>query len=99
LKIKPFSLGNLFATPGALQELTPERITEILQQHLKGDWGLCCVEDWHANDLATNQGSRILSVYWIDENDHGRGKVWCITEASDDAGRRACTTILLPDEY
>ncbi len=40
LKIKPFQLGEILATPGALQGLSPERIPQILMGHLKGDWGL-----------------------------------------------------------
>jgi len=105
LKSKPFELGQLVATPGALKELSPERILEIVQRHLSGDYGTVSAEDWHLNDLATYDGTRLLSSYWIDEQDHERGKVWIITEAEtetedeDETGRRACTTILKPDEY
>ncbi len=100
MKIKPFSLGQLVATPGALKELSPERILEILRRHLSGDWGTVGTEDWHLNDLATHDGTRLLSSYWIDEQNHERGKVWIITEAQeDDSGRRSASTILLPDEY
>lgn len=104
MKIKPFQLGQVLATPGALQELSPERILEILRCHVSGDWGLCCKEDWRANDLATFDGSRILSVYWIDEQDHSRGRVWCLTdaayaEAEGEGETRHATTLLLPEEY
>ena len=102
MKIKPFSLGQLVGTPGALAELSPERVAEIIKRHLSGDWGTVGTEDWHLNDLATHDGTRMLSAYWIDEQDHGRGKVWIITEAeteSESGPQRPYTTILRPDEY
>ncbi len=54
-----------------------------------------CDEDCEVNDQAVKDGSRIMSVY---RTRHGQ-KVWVITEAADDRGQRAATTILLPDEY
>jgi len=99
MKIKPFSLGQLVATPGALAELSPERIAEIVSRHLSGDWGTVGAEDWHLNDLSTHDGTRLLSSYWLDETDHGRGKVWIITEATNDEDVRESTCILKPEEY
>jgi hypothetical protein len=40
-------------------------------------------------------GSRLLSAYALKTGQ----KVWVITEAADDHGSRAATTILVPDEY
>jgi len=105
VRIKQFRLGQLVATPGALAELSPERIAEIVSRHLLGDWGIVGAEDWHLNDLATYDGTSLLSSYWIDEQDHRRGKVWIITEGESDDERetghqrRPYTTILRPDEY
>jgi hypothetical protein len=104
VEFKPFNLGQIVATPGALQELGPERILEILHRHVSGDFGEVCREDWDANNQATHDGSRLLSAYWIDEQDHCRGKVWCITdaayaEAEGEEEARHVTTLLLPDEY
>jgi len=99
LKIKPFNLGQLVATPCALAELSPERIAEIVSRHLSGDWGTVGTEDWHLNDLATYDGTRLLSSYWIDEEDHERGKVWIISEATNESGVRESSCILKPDEY
>jgi hypothetical protein len=101
---KPFVLGQIAATPGALLELSQVRILEILHRHLSGDFGEVCREDWDANLQATHDGSRILSVYWIDEQNHSKGKVWCITdcayaEAEGEEETRHVTTLLLPDEY
>jgi hypothetical protein len=40
-------------------------------------------------------GSRLLSAYRTALGE----KLWIITEAVDDSGNRAATTILLPSEY
>ncbi len=67
----------------------------FLSKHLSGDWGKVDAEDWSLNDQALLDGSRILSAYQT-----LRGvKIWIITEAVGDDGRRASTCILLPDEY
>ena len=44
---------------------------------------------------ALRTGSRVLSSYRLP----GGEKVWIITEAVGDDGRRASTCILTPDEY
>jgi hypothetical protein len=92
-----FSLGRLAATPGALEAMeasgqTPEF---FIAKHLAGDWGEVGAEDWQLNDEAVRDGSRLLSVYRT-----LRGiRLYVITEAADDKGHRAATTILLPEEY
>ena|ERR1700722_15051561 len=92
-----FSLGQIVATPGALEALRKARqsASEFLQRHAQGDWGEVCEEDRQLNDRALLEGSRILSAY---RTSHGE-KIWIITEATDDSGKRAATTILLPSEY
>jgi hypothetical protein len=99
MECKPFSMGQLVGTPAALAILDSGRIAEILQRHLNFDWGTVGVSDWRANDLATLDGGRIFSAYWIDEQDHEKGKVWVITTATDDDGARESTCILLPEDY
>jgi hypothetical protein len=64
--------------------------------HAQGQWGSLDSNDRAANDQAVADGTRILSRYEVPP---GLGAVWVITEAVDDAGDRACTTILLPEEY
>ena len=87
-----FSLGQIVATPGALEAL--ERAAQspatFLDRHVSGDWGEVCNEDKQANNEALEKGFRILSAY------HTRTgtKLWIITEAD-----RSATTILLPKEY
>jgi hypothetical protein len=92
-----FPLGRLAATPGALEAMeasgqTPEF---FLARHASGDYGEVNDEDRQLNDEALLHGDRILSAYRTLKG----VKLWVITEAADDNGHRAATTILLPDEY
>jgi hypothetical protein len=68
---------------------------EFLDRHAEGDWGDLTDNDRVLNDEALVDGSRILSVYVTKKGT----KLWIITEAADDNGERAATTILLPEEY
>ncbi|HUT90282.1 MAG TPA: hypothetical protein VMY37_12350 [Thermoguttaceae bacterium] len=92
-----FHLGQLVATPGALEALqdSGQRPDDFLSRHVQGDWGEVCDEDRTLNDEALIDGSRILSAYRTLKG----VKLWVITEAADDRGHRAATTILLPEEY
>jgi hypothetical protein len=92
-----FSLGQIVATPGALQALSEAGQTPefFLAQHAAGNWGNVEAEDRQANERALVDGSRLLSAYRTLKNK----KLWVITEAADDSGKRAATTILLPSEY
>jgi hypothetical protein len=89
-----FSLGQIVATPGALEALQKagQSPVEFLQRHV---WGDVCEEDRQANDDALVDGSRILSAHRTSLGE----KLWIITEAIDDSGHRAATTLLLPSEY
>lgn len=92
-----FMVGQVVATPGALEALSDaeQPPAMFLDRHVIGDWGDCCDEDAQLNDQALDDGSRIFSVY------HTRNevKLWVITEAKDDDGSRQSTCILLPEEY
>ena len=92
-----FGLGRLVATPTVLQLLEGAGQTpaEFLDRHVRGDWGDLSEGDCEANEVALRDGSRILSAYAT----NGGHKYWIITEAADGNGRRAATTILMPDEY
>ena len=92
-----FSLGQVVATPGALEALEEAGQTPdfFLQKHHGGDWGEVDAEDWKANDQALVDGSRILSAYKTLKG----VKLWIITEAEDDNGNRAATSLLLPTDY
>jgi hypothetical protein len=92
-----FCFGQLLITPGALEALrrAGQSAIEFLQHHVRGDWGDVCGDDRQANDDALNDGARILSAHRTSLDE----KLWVITEAADDAGHRAATTILLPSEY
>ncbi len=87
-----FPLGQIAATPGALDMMSARHIDHLalLVRHVSGDWGDLDVEDRASNDRAISQRTRILSSY-----DFGPGvRIWIITE-----GDRSVTTILLPEEY
>jgi len=92
-----FSLGQIVATPGALEALDKagQPPTEFLKRHAQSDWGDVCEEDRQLNDQSLIEGSRLLSAYRTSLGE----KLWVITEAVDDAGNRAATTVLLPSEY
>lgn len=89
-----FSLGQIVATPGALDALSQSAYTAqaLLDQHQAGDWGDLGPDDAAMNDLALTAGEegRILSSYLIAPE----VKVWIITEWD-----RSATTLLLPSEY
>ena len=94
--IRPFkpksSLGELVATPGALQALAEAGHSpmEFVRRHQSGDWGDVNEEDRRENEYSVEHGLRILSAYRT-----ARGvRVWVITEAD-----RSATTLLLPEEY
>ena len=92
-----FTLGQIVATPGALEALQRNNVTgvEYLRKHASGDWGIVCEEDKQANEDALKSGARLMSAYFLPDET----KMWIITEAADDDGNRAATTLLLPDEY
>lgn len=92
-----FNLGQILATPGALEVLEESGQTPafFIARHVKGDWGEVCEEDKQLNDQALIDGSRLLSAYTTLKG----VKIWIITEAADEGGHRIATTCLLPSEY
>lgn len=87
-----FPLGQIVATPGALEALrTAGQPPEVfLLRHLCGDWGVVDKADWGRNDAALQEGTRLLSAYHLATG----VKIWLITEAD-----RSATTLMLPEEY
>lgn len=97
MKTPLFQLGRVISTVGALEALDKagQQPWELLTRHLQGDWGDLDDEDSRLNDEAVKDGSRLLSAYTLKTG----VKLWIITEAEDDRGNRAATTLLLPNEY
>ena len=87
-----FTLGQIVATPGALDLLdrTATNAHDLLQRHQHGDWGSVPPEDAEENRNAIETGCRVLSSYFLNVTE----RLWIITEAD-----RSVTTLLLPDEY
>ena len=92
-----FHPGQIVSTHGALDALqnAGQQPHEFLVRHLSGDWGDLDAEDRSLNDAAVIDGSRILSAYTTRKGE----RLWVITEAADDHGRRASSCLLLPSEY
>ena len=87
-----FPLGRVVATPGALRALekAEQLPAAFLDRHVNGDWGEVSDADKQANEVAIEQGTRILSAYTTSAGD----TIWILTEAD-----RSATTMLLPEEY
>ena len=92
-----FDLGQVVATPGALEALeeSGQSPSVFLDRHAQGDWGKICEDDKQLNDQALIDGARLLSSYMTLR----KVRLWVITEAKNDHGKRAATTLLLPSEY
>lgn len=90
-----FSVGNVVATPGALDLLDRFALNaaSILRRHMWGDFGMIGAEDQAANLAAIGNGARILSAYEVGPTGKTE-KLWVLTEAD-----RSVTTLLLPSEY
>lgn len=92
MKIGRFPLGQIVATPGALEALEQAggNSTTLLRRHLAGDWGEVDEDDRRENERSLADGCRLLSAYTLSNGT----KLWIITEAD-----RSATTLLLPSEY
>lgn len=99
-----FPLGQVVATPGALELLAKHGVAPatLLQRHAGGDWGQLDASDRQANDEAIAHGFRVLSCYVLPLQGAGAAdgpaadadRIWIISEAD-----RTSTTILQPSEY
>ncbi len=92
MKSPKFPLGQVVATPGAIDALanTGNSPEEFLDRHVRGDWGELSEQDRQENEVSLTEGFRILSAYVLRDGT----KIWIITEAD-----RSSTCILLPEEY
>ncbi len=84
-----FPMGQIVATPGALELVGHEGCLILLGRHQSGDWGELGSFDRRENTRALKTGARLLSSYTVDGQ-----KVWIISEAD-----RSSTCLLRPDEY
>jgi hypothetical protein len=91
-KAMSFPLGNLVATPGALNALEKNGTVPmtLISRHMRGDWGDVPTVDAKTNADALRIGARLLSSYPLADG----ARIWIITEAD-----RSTTTLLLPEEY
>jgi hypothetical protein len=87
-----FSLGNIFATTGAMDAMSDANQTaqEFINHHARLEQGELSNEDHRENLFSVSRPLRIFTSYKT-----ALGvKLWVITEAD-----RSATTILLPSEY
>lgn len=101
-----FALGQLVATPGAMEllEQTGFSALALVSHHVHGDWGDCGDEDKATNEAAVRQRMRVMSVYRLvdaealqqtpQDKRSSLPTLWIITESD-----RSVTTLLLPSEY
>ena len=87
-----FPLGDIVATPGALDALreAQQEPLGLLRRHQQGDWGDLDEEDKAENESGLTHDLRLWSAYTLPT----QVKIWVITEAD-----RSVTTLLLPQEY
>jgi hypothetical protein len=87
-----FPLGDIVATPGAIEALREAKQTPLalLVRHQQGDWGNLDEEDQAENEFSLTHDLRLLSAYTLPTE----VKIWVITEAD-----RSVTTLLLPSDY
>jgi hypothetical protein len=76
-------LGQLVATPGALQALAEagQSPIELVRRHLAGDWGELSEADRQENEYSLTHGFRLLSAYTLRSGE----RVWIITESDRSA--------------
>ncbi len=83
-------LGQIVATPNALEQIPTADIQRALARHVQGDWGELDRADQRRNDAALQNGERLLSAY---KTTAGK-RFWIITEAD-----RSSTCVLMPEDY
>jgi len=94
-RLDKFEIGKTIITPIVAEGFSVIELATCMQRHRYGDWGDVCREDKEANDLALEDGSRLLYAYKFKD-----GRVLrIITEAKDDTGKRRSTTSLLPEDF
>ena len=103
-----FRLGQVLATPGALDalEAAGQDGRQYLKRHQSGDWGEVCPEDYQCQSRAVaneqfrakpgsaKQLRRSCQRLMSAYALPTGAKLWVITEAD-----RSITTVLLPEEY
>jgi len=83
-------IGRLLVTRTVKEEVPVQRIIHALNRFVNEDWGDIDDSDWRMNDLALQNGERILASYDIE----GCGTIWIISDAD-----RLHTTVLRPSDY
>ena len=88
----PLYLGNVYATPRALNALSAAKVRhiELLVRHSSGDWGDVSTEQAEANNRAVVNYGRVLSCYLLPTG--------VVVEVSTE-GDRSQTTLMVAADY
>jgi hypothetical protein len=103
--MRRFEMGQLVATAGVNEWIAGDddkmairsaTLMRMLRRYQVCDWGEVDEEDCEANNIAVEEGQRIVASYVLEEDIRpvGERKVWIITEWD-----RSVTTVLFPSEY
>lgn len=84
-----FHPGTVVVTMGALQVATQDQLRQLLDRHVRGDWGVVGTEDAAENEKAVRDGERVLSAYDVNGE-----RLWVLTTAD-----RSETCVMTPGEY
>jgi hypothetical protein len=88
-----FELGKITMTPSAISIIASFKVPigDLLDRHLRGDYGEVSEIDWRENTLALLPESveRVMSVYSV-----GTEKLWVITDPD-----REVTTLLTEEDF
>ncbi len=84
-----FRPATVLKSPGAEGTFGPELLQQFIDRHARGDWGDVCINDWRSNERSLADGSRLFSVFHVDDD----VVLWV-----DTAADRSVTTIMLRGE-
>ena len=92
-----FALGELAMTQAFLTALAEsgDNCQQYLERHRQLERGVLSDDDHQTNQDSLGDGSRIFSAFLLSTG----VKIWIITEAINDMGKRWSTTMILPSDY
>jgi len=102
---KTLDLGFIAVTRGVHNVALEYRpfhkwVLACINRHSQFDWGDTNDVDAKSNTASIEDGSRVLSVYNVPSDlCKVSDKIWIITEAQQESGKREYTTVLFPSEY
>ena len=84
-----FQPKRVLKSPGAGDAFGGALLQEFVDRHARGDWGDVCISDWRSNERSLADGSRLYSVFHVDDD---------VVLWFDTAADRSVTTVMLRGE-